>query len=142
MSNVRPKITKDMLRRAPYRGIYSELASELGISVQHVIHTIWTRRDPRVLLALKNKIEKVDREMDALNSAIQPTLKERLRRWPYRGIYAELAAELGVTRQAVYIGVWILRSKRMLEPFKKKVEQISARLAKDQAKIDLDEFGF
>lgn len=50
-------LSKNELRRRPYRGIYKEIAREKGVTRQYVHQAIWDLHLPEYLRLLRQKIE-------------------------------------------------------------------------------------
>ncbi len=43
------RLRREDLRKAPFRGIYTDVASELGCTPQYVLMAVWDRKVPSVI---------------------------------------------------------------------------------------------
>jgi hypothetical protein len=54
------KLRREDLKRAPYRGVYTEIARELGMTPQGVLRAVWKFSNPDIQRLLLEKIAERD----------------------------------------------------------------------------------
>jgi len=55
-------LSRQELRRYPYRGVYKLIAEEMGVTQQYVVKAIWSLRDRRYLQKLQSHVARIDFE--------------------------------------------------------------------------------
>lgn len=74
-----PQLTRKDLTRKPYRGIYSEIARERGVTPQAIVIAVWVRKNAEIRDEVLRKImerrkleEERIREVEAFERIVSP----------------------------------------------------------------------